>query len=221
MRHRWAALAAFALSLSGVGIARAAPIVLDHITWLETPNWAETKEAFAGAGAADRVTMVCRLNDTGTLRACSPERSGASSAAVRAAEALIPHFRADVNSLAVESLAPLRVRIAFRAPDAAGPGTIDKPAWTQALPVGLKQKVFPAKAADAGVASGRAVLECVANGSGAMTDCQVKSEEPPNMDFGPAAVRVAGAMVMSAWTDDGLPAEGSHVTFAIRLNKAG
>lgn len=107
----------------------------------------------------------------------------------------------------------------FAPPTAGGfPGLLKNPDWVHSVAADEVQQVFPPKAADAGLKTGRAVLDCVADAHGMMTACQVVSEDPAGMDFGPAALRVASVMGVNPWTDDGLPAEGAHVKFAVRLN---
>ncbi len=80
--------------------------------------------------------------------------------------------------------------------------------------------VFPAKATAAGVATGNAALDCIADAKGMMTACQVVQEQPEGMGFGQAAALVAPAMEVNPWTDEGRPAEGAHVKFALRLNNS-
>jgi hypothetical protein len=211
----------------GFGAAQASePVVLAHVVWSKTPSWEDVAKAFAGtpAGEAGRVVLQCQLNGDGALRACAlAPGASAGDQTVQAARRLIPRFRVNMDTLTIPDLDPLRIRVAFEAPapGASSPPPIVSPDWTKVLPEASVQEVFPARAADAGVTTGRASLDCVVNGSGAMTECQVKSEEPPDMDFGLAAMRVASAMAVSTWTDEGFPAEGAHVKFAIRLNKAG
>ncbi len=52
-----------------------------------------------------------------------------------------------------------------------------------------------------------------------MTACQTIEETPENMDFGKAAALVAAVMETNPWTEEGRPAEGAHVKFALRINQ--
>ncbi len=94
---------------------------------------------------------------------------------------------------------------------------IDHPDWLTTVSPGAE--VFPAEAAKAGLATGRAVLDCLGDPAGKLTGCQVVSEEPSGMGFGAAALTTAAAVSINPWTTTGEPADGAHVVFAIRINK--
>ena len=54
-----------------------------------------------------------------------------------------------------------------------------------------RMRYYPAKALDAGVPGGRAVLDCFVDAEGWLRDCKVASEEPPDYDFGDGALHLA------------------------------
>ncbi len=100
------------------------------------------------------------------------------------------------------------------------PKVIDDPQWVQAgAPEGLGD-LFPARAKAAGLSTGRARLDCVADRDGRMTGCAVLSEDPVGMGFGEAALTLAATMAIAPRTADGQSVEGAHVRFAVRVNKA-
>jgi hypothetical protein len=223
MRLQLTALAAAALACVGVPTAQAkGPVVLSQVVWDKTPSREDVAEAFAAASAraGDKVALVCRINFEGRLGGCDVEADAQSADNVaRTARRLARQFRVDLDALGPLELSALRVRLVIQAPDPTGPDAITSPEWIRSLSADEIQEVFPPKAADAGLKTGRAVLDCVADAHGMMTACQVSSEDPAGMDFGPAAVRVASAMGVNPWTEDGEPAEGAHVKFAVRLNR--
>jgi len=223
MRVQLIGLAAATLACVGVPTAQAkGPVVLSQVVWAQTPSRSDVAEAFAAVSArpGDSVALVCRINVYGDLSDCNAEPGGSNADGVaRAALRLARQFRVDLDPLGAADIYQLRVRLVVQAPAPAGPHVITSPEWIRTLSADKVQQTFPPKAADAGLKTGRAVLDCVADAHGMMAACQVLSEDPAGMDFGPAAVRVASAMGVSPWTDDGLPAEGAHVKFAVRLNR--
>jgi outer membrane biosynthesis protein TonB len=96
---------------------------------------------------------------------------------------------------------------------------IEHPEWVEAGDPGKLGDLFPAKAIAAGLATGRVVLDCVADASGRMGGCQVLSEDPAGMDFGPAALKLAATMAIAPKDQDGQAVTGAHVRFAVRINK--
>jgi TonB family protein len=199
--------------------------LLQKPAWANAPSAAEIAAAYPKAARADKASgqavIRCWLGKTGTLDNCvvaseTPGGQGFGGAAL----SLASKFRVLMEDTPKDVAGPVLVDVpvAFEPPGEAR--TIASPDWLRVLPQDKVQQVFPPKAADAGLSTGRAVLDCVADAQGSMTGCQVVSEDPSGMDFGPAALRVAQAMGVNPWTDDGHPADGAHVRFALRLNKA-
>ncbi len=96
---------------------------------------------------------------------------------------------------------------------------IDHPDWVEGGDPAKLRELFPAKASAAGLATGRAVLDCIARQDGRMTSCQVTSEDPPSMGFSDAALKLAAMMALAPKGQDGKSVEGAHVRFAVRINK--
>ena len=116
-------------------------------------------------------------------------------------------------------MSKLRINLAihFTPPGPAERRVIDQPEWISSGE--SNGDLFPNKAARAGLATGRAVLDCIADTAGRMTGCQVTLEDPAGMDFGAAAVKTTAAVRINRWQANGEPADGAHVVFAVRLNK--
>jgi len=67
---------------------------------------------------------------------------------------------------------------------------------------------YPRKAYEKDV-GGSAVMSCAVSTKGALHDCVVLSEDPPNVGFGQAALRLAPYFLMRPGTVNGKPAESS------------
>ena len=225
---RTSIISLFAIIASGVAAeARAAS---DELVFVEMPRWAnapsadQTAAAYpAGRDRAGEVSLLCEVNNDGGLKNCETQSEAPMGMGfARAAKSLTPLFKADLNGLAGTNPSRLliTVPIKFAAPsERAKPRTTADPDWIGAPAAQQLSDAFPEKAAQAGAATGRAVLECTADRHGLMTACQVIDETPPNLDFGPAAMRVAALMSVNPWTADGRPADGERVKFAVRLNR--
>jgi TonB family protein len=98
---------------------------------------------------------------------------------------------------------------------------IDHPDWVDAGDPGKFGNLFPAKAKAADLATGRVVLDCIADAGGGMTNCRVVSEDPAGMDFGAAALKLATTMAIAPKGQDGQAVAGAHVDFAVRINDPG
>ena len=199
--------------------------VLRDPLWADAPTAAAVAAAYpaSGRGVVGHVAMRCKIEPDGGLKACETvTESPAGHGFGVAARSLSPSFRiipesADPHTLAI---ARVDVPVHFQPSAPQAPARVDTdPDWIRVLSSDKIQEVFPDKAADAGLQTGRAVLDCVADVHGGMTAYQVLNEEPEAMGFGPAALRVAAAMGINPWTVTGEAMEGAHVKFAIRLNR--
>jgi TonB family protein len=91
------------------------------------------------------------------------------------------------------------------------------PDWLVRPSVDALQRVFP-RAAQRGHVSGRAVLHCIVDAGGLLTDCTVIEETPKNAGFGNAALEMTAYMRMKPATQFGAPIESSvnvPVTFKV------
>lgn len=199
-------------------------IMPSKVIWAEAPSRSEWMAAYPlkpGKGLAGQVVLKCAFRPTGALGECGTVIAEPDSAKmVKAARGLMPRFRMAVETLDGLDVAKLRINLPIHFMDPEGPvdRVLLQPEWIRTVSADKLQQVFPPKAADAGLTTGRAILDCVADAQGMMTACKVLKEEPEAMDFGAAAQRAAAVMGVNPWTEDGFPAEGSHVKFAVRLN---
>ncbi len=196
-----------------------------HVPWARAPSEAQLAAAWPAQVRPDtafgHVVLACQFNKSGDLSGCltdaeTPKGQGFSQAAL----ALAPLFHMDPAVVSGGDLRRLKVNVAihFTAPSHRGDRRlIDHPDWLTTVSPGAE--VFPVEAAKAGLTTGRAILDCVGDGAGKLTACQVVSEEPAGMGFGAAAQTTAAAVSINPWTTTGEPADGAHVVFAIRINK--
>lgn len=208
--------------IKGVSLARSLP-------WRKVPTADEIRAAFPDsarqAGATPgQVVLQCRVERDGDLSRCEtisemPAGKGLAAAARRLSKA----FEADLSGVDTATMPLLNVNlpVAFPSPDAPVPGrSLAKPIWTRQLDPAQAQALFPQKAADAGLKTGRAVVDCLVGPDGGLTACKASAEEPADMGFGAVAVHIASALAVNLWTDTGEPAEGARTKFAIRFVKA-
>ena len=97
---------------------------------------------------------------------------------------------------------------------------VKDPNWVTTINAEKVLAVYPAKAAEAGVRSGRGVADCLVGPDGRLTDCKAAREKPAEMGFGPSAVAVAQLMQMNIWSLKGRPVVGARVKLPIDFNLA-
>lgn len=197
--------------------------ILNDVLWEKAPSTSDVaasypKEALA-KGQKGRVVMRCGLAEDGRLKRCEVVSDEPSRVFEKAAKSLIPLFQARPLSQADSRLVgEIRVSVAFDfVPPDPQPRYLTKLRWTRQLDPDAMLAAFPAKAADAGVETGRATLDCGVLKGGALGDCRVAREEPEGMEFGATALVIAQAFAINPWTDDGLPVDGARVTFSVRF----
>lgn len=215
---------------NGVGAYTKAELepVAPMVYWDQTPTRSDILSAFPaearGKAHSGRVVFRCGFKNDGALGKCDVlDVSGYGGNFTAAARSLLPRFRMAVGSVDSSLLPELKVNLVVNLRDGVQdtpPADITQPEWMRTLSSNRMQEVFPPKAADAGLNTGRAALDCIADTHGMMSGCVVTEETPADMGFGPAVLRVVTVMGINPWTADGDPVEGSHVKFAIRLNRA-
>jgi len=104
------------------------------------------------------------------------------------------------------------------APAAAVSGPITDPQWEQPrVSAEDLQKDYPPAALAQG-ASGAAALECTVAANGSLSPCKVLAENPGGMQFGEAAIKVAGNFRMKPVTRSGASAVGRVVRIPIQFD---
>jgi hypothetical protein len=200
-----------------VRVVRTAP-------WLAAPTAGDVAAAFPksaiGKAESGHVVLRCGLNGRGDLHDCEtvseiPEGQGFDAAA----RSLVKHFRV-MTDPKTDHYDDLRIDVPFdfRDPSQAAPAVeIHDPLWLTRLTPESAAAAYPQAAIKADVKTGAATVACTTVHSGALTDCAVESEEPADLGFGAAALKIAAVMKMSPWTSQGAPVDGMKIRIPIRL----
>ncbi len=161
------------------------------------------------------VSLDCEITSTGKSDDCKivkefPEGAGFGSAALRLAPSLL--FKP-----AYGPGGPVGKRLVFSIQFRLSPlqKMVRPPDWARIPTQSELADVFPAEAMKKGI-SGSAVIDCRANREGALEDCLVIRENPPNMQFGMAAVALSGRFLMRPALGPNGPVE-AQVTIPIKF----
>lgn len=95
------------------------------------------------------------------------------------------------------------------------PPVITRPTWIKQPSADQLMRAYPDRALSAGV-GGSAMLNCLVQPNGRVSDCRLTSETPGNYAFGRAAQSLTRHFQINPRTVDGA-AEGSRVNIAIRF----
>lgn len=197
---------------------------LPQPTFNDAPTAAQVAEAFPkqaiGKRAVIHAVLRCEVRADGSLWGCLQqvrEPFSLSADAVRALSkgfsvALSDDMRASDKTLVVD------LPVTIHDPNQPiPPPRVASPEWRRSIDPDQLAAIYPAKAADAGLKSGRGVVECDVDHTGQLINCQPVSETPAGLGFGDAALQVARAMAMDPWTSDGEPVEGARIRLPIDL----
>ena len=101
-------------------------------------------------------------------------------------------------------------------PPPARPTVISNPDWLHKPNGDDMSEYYPERAQRLGV-GGRAEISCAVTEKGTLTDCDIVSEDPPDQQFGAAAMKLTHKFQMRPKTQDGQPVAGGHVTIPLRF----
>jgi len=182
--------------------------------------------AARAVGIEGQATIRCARDAQMKLTGCvlvseTPAGHGFGAAALALAAASPGNPKLDLPNSA--RLRPLDLTIAFTAhPLAIAPNlthvphVITNPDILQAPSPAEVEPYYPARAARNGV-SGRVVLNCAVSAAGALVNCSVASESPPDEAFGAAAMHIATLFKMKPLLLDGNPVAGGRITIPINF----
>ncbi|HEY5071043.1 MAG TPA: TonB family protein [Caulobacteraceae bacterium] len=193
--------------------------------WIAAPSFADVAKAYPGAGhgPVGRVVFRCRARRDGRVDDClNTIADQTPSRFESAARSLVGKFRAQIDPAVFSSYKEVDVQLAIRLPPPDDPDfearRIGRPLWT-ALPTPEQMAEFyPAQALARGVKSGQGKVECTVAADGVLSGCAAKAADPPDLGFSEAAVKVAGALKMSLWTQEGGPVVGADITIPVRFD---
>lgn len=227
-----ALLIAAACGPAAIAQDAAEPRPLRKVVWEELPTAEAMEQAYPLSplqqGIGGKVTLICRVLETGRLTHCNT-RTEASSDFGAAALSLAPAFR--MRATTEEGLPTagglVRIPIEFNPPpvDAVPEGYEDKrgkriirPPWLRKPSGAAVARAFPKKALGRGV-DGRAVLSCVVADTGHVEDCRIIQESPPGFGFGRASVELSQFFVMQTQTADGASTVGATVIIPLSFSQ--
>ena len=98
--------------------------------------------------------------------------------------------------------------------------TITNPDWLRKPNGDEMAQYYPPRAMDLGK-EGKATLKCTVTAKGTVENCMIVSEEPDNLGFGSAAMKLSRLFKMKPKTSDGQAVEGAEVTIPISFKLAG
>jgi TonB family protein len=202
---------------------------LTSAPWKTAPTAADMAAAWPAAAPATlqfaRVRLRCGFLAAGGLGPCEvlsedPPGLGFGAAAL----ALTAKFsvRNATDGTAPQAQVKVILPFTFINPKVGGqsPDRISQFNWVTYIDPDSMTALYPAKAADAAIKTGRAVVDCTVAPGGTLADCKVVSEDPPGMEFGPAALEALSRFTINPWTEDGRPVDGAKVEVPIRMNEA-
>ncbi len=199
---------------------------ISRAVWETAPTFEQVAAAWpeGAKGEFGHASLNCGVTREGRLRACrvtgeTPSREGFGKAATHE---LAPLFKLRLPPDMAKQMArtSIDLHIQFTNPAAHAERTIVSPTWITRLDPEKVAAVYPVKAAEAGVRTGRGIADCLVGVNGALTDCRPAEAEPDGYGFSEAAAAVASVMVMNPWSDGGGPVNGVRIRLPVRFNLA-
>jgi protein TonB len=119
--------------------------------------------------------------------------------------------------LSIRSLlvAPFLLAGAAWAADVDGSQMISTPIWVQKPSIDDAVGYFPVEAKRAGVTAGAVRINCAIAETGRLRDCIVRSENPAQLGFGEAALKLSRHFQMAPESRDGVPTAGKRTEFLL------
>lgn len=101
-------------------------------------------------------------------------------------------------------------------PEPPRPSVISNPDWARRPSGDDIARYYPDRALRL-EAEGRATLSCTVNARGTLESCSITAEDPSDMGFGDAAMKLSKLFKMRPQTKDGQPVDGGSVRIPIRF----
>jgi TonB family protein len=191
----------------------------------QAPTFEDMSAAWPeGRDGEDGVAVLrCSLQEDGGLVQCDAVRQSDIGFG-KAARGLSKRFKVKLTAEEATRYANSDVLIGFHflnpASIEARTLSVKDPMWITSVDPAKVISVYPAKAAEAGIRSGRGVADCLVATDGKLTDCKIARERPDGLGFGASAVAIAQLMQMNPWSDKGRPVVGARIKLPIDFNLA-
>jgi TonB family protein len=206
--------------------------MVDNPVWVAAVSFDDLAAAYPakGAGAEGYAAAHCQVIRTGPtagqLKGCQViKETPLGHDFGRAALSLAARFRLDPAALPHAPQGdPLWVDVPVRFPSPAEQAdrTVRAPVWLTSVDVAkAAPSVFPLKALEDGLKTGRGTARCTVAVDGTLTDCAPDAAEPEGRGFSEAVVRLAPMMRVNLWSADGAPVQGGVVRFPLTLTLPG
>ena len=214
------------VGVANFGASRAA---MTNAPWLTAPLAADLAGAWPANAPANLETgharLRCGFQPDGALGPCTvlsedPPRLGFGAAALALVRKF--HLRGSPSEIGELADAKLVLPFVFTNPKLGGaaPGRITQFSWVTFIDPDIMTSLYPSKASDAGIKTGRGVVDCTVAPGGRLGACTVTGEDPPGLGFGPAALEAVQAFTLNPWTDAGQPVDGAKLLVPIRFVEA-
>ena len=202
-----------------------ADYVIFQPLFTRAPSFEDMRAAWPeGSDAPEQVVVLrCSLRASGSVSECI-SAGKAPGEFIAAAKSLKGRFEARLTDKERLIYADADILISLRFINPASVEgqslTVKDPHWVTTINAEKVLAVYPQKAAEAGVKSGRGVADCLVGEGGKLIDCRVAREKPGDMGFGASAVAIAQLMQMNPWSLKGRPVVGGRVRLPIDFNLA-
>ena len=183
--------------------------LVKSLVWSKTPSAEALSTAYTwmdGARSANGFAVFrCRITASGALDRCKTLSAGGHPRSEETARRLLANFQAAPTPEA-DTWVDLAIHLwpgltADRATASSQP--LSKVEF-ELLSDAFKAKAYlPKRAAEAGLKSGWATVDCVITAEGAPTQCKTSAEEKPGLGLGEQAVQAVSDMRIGTWNSQG------------------
>jgi len=206
--------------------------MVDNPVWVAAASFDDVARAYPAkaAGAEGYAAAHCEVvragPQAGALKGCQVIKETPKGRDFgRAAVGLAAKFRLDARAL--PNAPPgdplwVDVPVRFAAPGEQADRTVKAPVWLTHIDIArAAPSVFPLKALEEGLKTGRGIARCGVAPDGTLSDCVPDAAQPEGEGFSEAVVKLAPMMKLNLWSADGAPVLGGVVRFPLELTLPG